>query len=316
MDCLILAGNRQNYREVSDKDNKAFLKINERTILHIIIDELRYVEEIDRLLLVGPKLQLDRHLEDICVKGYPKPILVFEQKNDLVANILAVVEATCPDPPRDRYVLVLPSDIPLVTAEEIKEFIGLCDMDRYDYVGGLTTEPALSKFYPADDKLGVEMAYFYCEEDKYRINNLHMVRPSGIKKIQYVRKTYAIRYQKEFWNMLGVLKPLFLLIFKIPGAPFFYVGLQIARVFHQRGKLAWARRFQKLLKLSKLEYYISKVLDARFKMVVTTYGGSAIDVDNETDYFTICSRFPEWIERQKAMKGPGSVSAENDRAPR
>ncbi len=59
MDCIILAGNRDSYREVSNKHNKAFLKIGDRTILNIIMDQLAGVQSIDRLLIVGPKAALE-----------------------------------------------------------------------------------------------------------------------------------------------------------------------------------------------------------------------------------------------------------------
>ncbi len=310
MDCVILAGNRENYREISDSDNKAFLRVKGRSILNITMEELRWLDEVERLLIVGPKAQLESHLEEVYGGAYPKPVLVFEQKNDLVANVMAVVNATAEGRDKDRYLLILPSDIPLMIVDEIRQFIRLCDMEHFDYVAGLTTETALSRFYPTGEKPGVHMAFFFCEDEKYRINNLHMVRPNQIRRIQYVRKSYAIRYQKRFQNMLGVVGNLVGLFGRAPSAIVLYAALQIARILHAAKWDKLARMIQKHLKITSLEYYLSHILGTRFKLVVTSFGGTAIDVDNEADYKAICERFEEWVAIQRALKKPGTAPAE------
>jgi len=303
MDCIILAGNRDSYREVSNKDNKAFLKIGEHTILHIIMKQLADVVSIDRLLVVGPKDALEEEVE--AYGSYCKPVLIFDQKDDLVQNILSVVDATGGDLPPDRYVMVLPSDIPLITTEEINQFIKLCDMNTYDYVGGLTDESALSRFYPTEELPGVQMAYFQCQGVNYRINNLHMVRPSAIHNIEYIRKVYSIRYQKKLKNIMELLFLLLGVTVKIPGVMGAYISLQLSRIFTTHGWTRGARFFSNRLSFRRLEYYMSYILKARLKMVTTTYGGSAIDVDNDHDYHAINTRFQEWSKMLVELESDG-----------
>lgn len=299
MDCIILAGNRDSYREVSNKHNKAFLKIGDRTILNIIMDQLAGVQSIDRLLIVGPKAALEGEIS--LYGSYPKPIQVFDQKNDLVENILSVVEATSAGQPEDRHVLILPSDIPLITEREINQFMNLCDMDNHDYVGGVTDESTLSRFYPTENKPGVRMAYFQCKGVNYRINNLHMVRPSAVRNIGYIRKIYEIRYQKQLRNILGVLLQLLGMAVKIPGAIPTYIFLQLSRVFTSKGWDRASRFCSNRVGLGHLERYMGHILNTRIKIVVTTYGGSAIDVDNDRDYHAINERFEEWSEMQAQL---------------
>ncbi len=306
MDCIILAGNREDYREVTNENNKAFLTIGARGILRIMMDELRTVPEIDRLLIVGPKQRLEEHLQSGYLADYPKPVLILEQKNDLVENILAVIEATSEGQPEDRYVLVLPSDIPLLISEEVRWFIHRCDMEHYDYVAGVTTEEALSRFYPSNGKPGVIMNYFYCNGSGYRINNIHMVRHSRIMGLKYIRRMYAMRYQKEWINILKMLFNLMLVLMRSPTAIIFYTGLQLVLPL-RRLSWRWPSRFlEKRLQLSGLEKHISKILRTRLKIVVTPYGGSTIDVDNEHDYQAIGERFEEWIAMQKELDPPPS----------
>lgn len=304
MDCIILAGNREDYREVSNENNKAFLTIGNRSILQIMMNELREVAEIDRLLLVGPKRRLEEHLNAEYLGDYPKPVCILEQKNDLVENILAVFDATREGQPEDRYVLILPSDIPLLIAEELRCFINRCDMGRYDYVAGITTEEALSRFYPCQGKAGVVMNYFYCNGRGYRINNMHMVRPSRMMGLKYIRRMYAMRYQKEWINIVKMFFNLVLVLMRSPRAILFYLGVQLVLPLR---RLPWkkpAQLLEKRLQIPPLEKHISRILYTRFKIVVTPHGGSTIDVDNESDYQAIRRRFEEWVALQKALKLP------------
>jgi len=301
MDCIVLVGNRENYRVVAEENNKAFLEIKGRTILHIMMEELRKVEAIDRLLMVGPEVRLRQHLDEIYGDTYPKPVLVFEQKNDLVANVMAVLAATENDFGPDRYVLVLPSDIPLLIAEEVNQFIAASDMERYDYVCGVTSGSALERFYATEDKPGVKMTYMHLEGRRFRISNMHMARPASIGRLQFISKIYAMRYQLEWVNILGMLRVLAGLTLKNPGMIFFYLMIQAANRLRKGRFVRLSGMLEKLLTVKRAEYYASAILKTRFRMGVVNYGGSAIDVDNEADYEAICQRFDEWLLMQRKL---------------
>ncbi|MCB9397178.1 MAG: NTP transferase domain-containing protein [Acidobacteria bacterium] len=300
MDCIILAGSGENYREVSEEDNKAFLKVGDQSILEWILLQLDRVPELDRLLLIGPKSRIETHLATDGIKTQ-KPLLVFEQKNDLVENILFVFRTTQKEEDPNRCVLILPSDTPLLLAEEVREFIQKSDMSRNDYHGGLTTEAALSRFYPTETKPGVKMTYFYFAEGCFRINNMHLVRPSAFQKVHFIRRTYAMRYQKKWYNILRMMANVLRMAMLIPTGPYVYFGMQLGRLGFESGWPRFGRFFQKQFPMSRIEGLISKVLGVRMSMVVTTLGGSAIDVDNENDYRAICDRFGEWRKMQEDL---------------
>ena len=299
MDCIVLAGNRKHYRQVTHEDNKAFLEVNGCPIVHTMLDVLSQVPEIDRLFFVGPKQRLEDVLAPALGEGFRIPVQIFEQKNDLVDNAYAVIDATSEGQPEDRYLLMMPSDIPLLTVEEVREFIRKCDMANYDYVGGLTTQTVLDLYRPTADKPGIQMAYFYCEGQAYRLNNLHMIRPNNIQKSDYIRKTYALRYQKKLRNMLKMVVYLSEPFLKQPHVIFFYMGLQLVRILHSLGFSKMATSLSRRFSLVKLQTYLGKAVGARLKLVTTSYGGSTIDVDNETDFETVNLRFQEWTQMQK-----------------
>lgn len=299
MDCVILAGNRESYRAFSEKPNKAFLEIQGRTILDLMLEQLVSVPAIDRLFLVGPKSQIEAHLAKLDLARLGKPIQVFEQSSDLVNNIEEVIQATQVDDHSDRYLLILPSDIPLLTHQELIQFIDQCNMDAYDMVSGVTTSKALSQFYPTSNLPGIRMAYFYFKEGAFRINNMHMVRPGALKYGHYIRKTYAMRYQKELINILKMIWGLLGVAWRNPDGIYIYLGMSMARLLRERGFFRMAHFFSRQFTLERTSRSISKVLGTRFKIAITHYGGAAIDVDNESDYQAVVARYDEWKTLQK-----------------
>lgn len=299
MDCIVLAGNQENYRGIADEDNKAFLQVAGRSILHIILDELQSVDRIARVLVVGPKQRLEEVVTAPVIAAYPKPLLFFQQGRNLVENILGTVAASTQDARADRLVMVIPSDIPLVTSEELNQFIDRCDMERYDYVGGVTASHVLARYGPKAEAPGVTMATFRLNTGNFRVSNLHLVRPAAVKRADYIRQTYALRYQKRWTNIAKMWLVLLGLLWRAPTAPFFYLVAQAARHCEAWGYSRLEARLSAWITLNRAERYISSILGTRFKVVETDFGGAAVDVDNETDYHTISRRFDEWRRMQR-----------------
>ncbi|MDJ0839768.1 MAG: NTP transferase domain-containing protein [Acidobacteriota bacterium] len=300
MDCIVLVGNREHYRNVHHADNKAFLVIHGRTILQMMLDELQQVDAVSRLILVGPAEKLKEHLDEVYgPDGYPKQVLIVKQAGDLVSNVLAGLEASAEDAPADRHVLILPSDLPLMIAEEVRQFIDLCDMDRYDYVLGMTHDNALEIFYPTEDLPGVKMAYFHLAGGLYRINNMHMARPSAVKRLDFFRKTYAMRYQKKLVNNIKMTWTFFKQVLRAPQGIFFYLGMFICMHLSKWGFKRISNWIQSFLPISSGCRNISRILGCRFGVVVTDLGGAAIDVDNDPDFAAISVRHEEWLAAQR-----------------
>jgi len=136
------------------------------------------------------------------------------------------------------------------------------------------------------------MHCFYLDSGSFRVSNMHMVRPSAIKNIDHVRQVYGLRYQKQFRNML---KLFWLMIVYMPGGILFYLGMRISNRLRILGWNRAGRFVEKMLRQEKAEHQISKTLGGRFKIITTDFGGTAVDVDNETDYTTVKLRFQEWI---------------------
>lgn len=299
MDCIILAGSGENYREIEDSDNKAFLEVRGTSILHLILRQLQRVPMVDRIHIVGPKQRLEKHLQDIDYPADGKPLICYQEGANILANVMTVYAATGSDP--QRQFLVMPSDVPLITAGEINQFLARCDLENFDLQTGMTTAAALARFKPEVDRPGVEMSTFSFRDLKVRVNNLHLVRPGGAKYADYVRRLYAYRYQKRWYNVFGVFFMLLQLMIRLPRGIEYYFYIQGARVARERGWSRLASWFANRIHVPTGEKMISRGLGTRFRLVITDLGGSAIDVDNDQDYHAIQARFDEWHQMQEQL---------------
>ena len=106
------------------------------------------------------------------------------------------------DTHRDRAVLIVPCDAPMMTSQEVGYFISHANMENYDHVLGMVSREKLKYFYPQERKQGIKMAYLHLKEDSFRINNLHLVKPLRIENREYIQKMYQYRYQRNFKNLV------------------------------------------------------------------------------------------------------------------
>lgn len=303
MDAFVLAGDRGASHQISGT-SKALLRLEGYPLFIHVLKVLDEVPEINRIYIIGPQKKMMEELERaLPYTLFQKKIEVLEQRNNLIDNILTAYSHSLPgyedgvdihqlghgDPPA----LFLPADIPLITSAEIREFISKSDMSRYDYCLGVTSEAVLARFYPKGDQPGIKMAYVYLRDQAFRLNNLHLARPLRVGAGRDIQNMYDHRYQKYIGNrvriMLDILKrPGWLSVLKS------YLLAQGAVFFAQANRPRLASIFRRPFTLPKVEREMSRFLGTRFKVVETTIGSAALDIDDEVSYRTISTRFREW----------------------
>lgn len=303
-DAVLVAGEGESSYKVYHQ-HKAFLKINDKCIINYVVDALQKVNSIREIYIVGLHDKLNEVFKsrDTDVE-YPKPIHIIPQKSNLYENIWHTFLQTIPDGVnmevpqnsayRDKAVLIVPCDSPLLTAHEVEHFIQHSEIENHDHVLGLTSRKNLEYFYPRDGKPGIKMAYLHLKEDSYRINNLHLVKPIRIENREYIQKMYQYRHQRNFKNMV-----LFgLSLFGKDKAKHYqyYFGLQMGLLFASLGLESMVRVFRTLTPKKALERSISNILKARFMGLEVPYAGAALDIDNDHDYEAMKVRFNEWRE--------------------
>ncbi|MEE9259377.1 MAG: nucleotidyltransferase family protein [Nitrospinaceae bacterium] len=301
-DAILVAGEGESSYKVYHQ-HKAFLKINGKSIINYVVEALQQTDSIANIYIVGLEDKLRQTLEEghIDLK-YPKTIRIVQQKNNLFENIWQTFLNTIPgyenisdlesSPYRDKAVLIVPCDSPLITPHEIEHFISHCDTDQYDHILGLTAEENLKPFYPAPGKPGLKMSYLHLSEKSFRVNNLHLVKPLRIGNREYIQKMYQYRYQRNFKNFV-----LFgLSLFGKDKAEHYqyYLGLQLGLLFAGLGLSSPVDFFRKWTPKKNLERCISTIMKTRFMGLEVPYPGAALDIDNDKDYEALANRFNEW----------------------
>lgn len=196
-----------------------------------------------------------------------------------------------------RVILALSGDSPLVTPGEIDGFIAGADMGKYDYVVGLTPAAVLAKFRPSGSKPGVSMSSFHLREGLFRISNLHLARPFAFKNRDAVLKMYEMRYQRNFSNVLRFARSL-LATPGWRGHIWLYLALQMCLTLSRMGLAGMADVLRRLIPADKAISAISQITGARAGVVITTHGGAALDIDNESDYRAMTQMFDQWRSQQ------------------
>lgn len=301
-DTILVAGEGESSYKVYHQ-HKAFLKIEGKCIINYVVEALQQVESIREIYIVGQKEKLSQTLEEENIDlNLPKRIHLVQQRKNLYENIWFTFLKTLPgngkeenledSPHRDKSVLIVPCDAPLLTTREVDHFISHCDVDNHDHILGLTPEKNLEYFYPGNSKPGIKMAYLHLREKNYRVNNLHLVKPLRIGNREYIQKMYQYRYQRNFKNLV-----LFgLSLFGKDKAEHYkyYLGLQMGLLFARFGFTSIVDYFRGWTPKKEMERCISTIMKTRFMGLEVPFPGAALDIDNDKDYEAIKSQFKDW----------------------
>lgn len=319
LNAIVAAGDKGKSHPVLGR-NKAFLEVDGLPVVARVVTALAESESVSEIYVAGPKGKLEEALS--CERGCPevgKPVHIFEQRSTLYENVWYTFLETLPEyrggksiseiakgPAADTVVLIVAADTPLLTGAEVDEFVSRCDMDKHDYVVGVTPEESLEPFYPRGGKPGIKLAYMYFNEGVMRQNNMHMVRPFKIENRHYMQTMYDLRYQKEFFNIVRLAWEILRREEGGWGALGYYLLLQLSLLFARLRLYFIEKMIRKVTHADSVARCISKLMKTRFGYVFTSLGGAALDIDRERDYEAMKSRFSEWrvYLEQKAGETP------------
>jgi molybdopterin-guanine dinucleotide biosynthesis protein A len=320
---IVVAGDKGKSHPAFGK-NKGFLDVDGLPIVARVVSALGNAESVSEIYVVGPKRKLEEALSpgpDFPKVG--KPVHVLEQRSTLYENIWYTFLETLPahrrgeavediakGPEADSVVLIAAADMPLLTSAEVDEFVSKCDMERYDYVVGVTLEEDLTHYYPRRRNKGIRLAYMHFKEGSFRQNNMHMVRPFKVHNRHYVQTMYDLRYQKEFTNIARLTWEILNGEEGGWGAVGNYLLLQLSLLF-ARLRLGFLKDLvRRVTHAESVARCISKLMNTRFGYVFTSLGGAALDVDKEREYEVVKLRFSEWKKYQedKVKESPTHVS--------
>ncbi len=319
VDAAILMGDKGRSRPIRG-ENKNFLDLNGLPLFMYVLQSLEKAKHVDRIFVVGDRSRIQHVLRKYAASFLsPDKIVILDQDNTLFDNAMAAFEASArtdissqsrggAEPDDERAILYLGGDMPLILPQEIDEFIEKCDLKRFDYFLGMSTEQGLKAFYPTKRQRGIKMAYFYVREKKFRINNLHLAKPLKIKTRLNLQKLYDYRHQKEFFNFVKLLWVFCHLHLSLQGIVYYLI--LHCNLFMARVGIEWVTRpFRRLISVKDAERVLGDVLGCRLAIVETSLVGAALDVDNEKDYVTISAMFDQWRTFQQRLVNECTVES-------
>lgn len=292
-------------------ESKVFLEVAGRPMVARIVATLQAVPEVSEVWVVGNRARLEAVFAEERLRAeIVKPLHVVEQRRNLLENCWETYRCVLSgDPDRgrdpvgdevDRFVLYLSGDLPFATAQEISAFVRQAlALPDCDYALGLVPEESLRDFLPAPGRPGIEVAYFNLREGRLRQSNLHLARPARLGNRHRIDEMYEHRHQKEFWNMAMLAWKLFFSRAAGPWIVLLYLVMHLASLADRWGLRVLADRLRGFVTIERNEAVVSRVLDTRFRFVITQAGGCAIDVDTDEEYDIVRARYDEWMREQQ-----------------
>ena len=314
IDAIIAAGEKKGSQTIIQQ-NKAFLPLNGKPLIYYIIKALDQVSMVNSIIVVGPIYKLDQHLiKTKLLANIQKDVKFIEEKANLLENAKAGFVASIKQVPDDtpfhllknsqyenKSVFYLPSDIPLVTSFEINEFLCKADMENYDYSIGLCSEQILANYYPRDHVQGIRMSYFHTKDGRFRQNNFHLGKPLKVGNLIQIENMYEIRYQKKIINMIMMIFRLIKTNKKIYRSLWHYLLLQLGLFSYTYNLSNPYRAFTRMNSVNNILHCINHLLGTRTEVVMTNYGGAALDCDNAESYKVLSAMFSKWMSRQEKI---------------
>jgi len=238
VDAVVLAGSTNDgpLKECSPVRYEALIPIGPRSMVEYVLDALLEVREIDRVVVVGPPDELVGRLK--------QGIAVADPGDDLLENVQRGIRLL----PGTRRVLLVTSDIPLITPRAIEDFLEQCRDQSADlYYPVVPKEVVENRFRQ------VRRTYVSLQEGIFTGGNLFLLNPAVVSGCLPLARR-LVRARKS---------PLQLC--RLVGLPF------LVRFLLHR------------ITLREAESRVSSLLGIRGVVVVSHYPEVGVDVDKPAD---------------------------------
>lgn len=180
VEAIVLAGasNSGALGSVSDASHEALILLEGRPMIHYVLDALRSAPSIARILVVGPVAFLEKY-------GGLEGVELHESGSSMVENLQIGIERLKPSGP----VLVVTSDIPLLTAEAIEDFVHRCEEVQADIYYPIVSRDVNEARFP-----GVKRTYVHLKEGVFTGGNMVLIKPEIVASCrEMIAKAVAMR---------------------------------------------------------------------------------------------------------------------------
>lgn len=301
LDAIVLAGTDDNPRRMIRGQNKAFLEIGGQTLVRRVVDALLQAATVGQVFVVGPSERLRAVLADL-----PERVIVVEQAGKMLSNAWAAIHASEAryrerhgrDDPQ-RPLLFISSDLPLVCAAAVDDFVGRCaredarQPENFSMLAGVAEEASLARFYPDASGPGIRRPYVHLAECKVRLANIYVGRPRTLSHQEFLQTGFDHRKAEKWKNVVGLA---WRFLGQAGGWQAAWITLRLqATVLAARGRKGRLyRRLRRGNATQRIERACGTVLGGSVRMVVTPWGGLSLDADNDEDFQLLSRRYEEW----------------------
>lgn len=242
VDAVVLAGARNEgpLKEVSDAPLEALIEVGGRPMLAHVLEALRQTGQVGTVAIVGPREELAAAGDWVRWDHIRFP----GDAGSLPANLKLGLDSLA----TQRPVLVVTSDIPLITPEAVVHFLRACAQEEADVYYPIIRREDSEARYP-----GVTRTYARLREGEFTGGNLALLSPAMVARHGPVlERAMALRK-----NPLAL-------------ARLFGFGLFVKFVLGRLSVLDVERRFE-------------KAFQVRAQAVLTPYPEVGLDVDKPSD---------------------------------
>lgn len=194
MKALILAGSQEGENHLGQLEgNKALIKIHDKEMITYIIEALRKLDFIDEIAVVGSKTQLSpiKDRVDTLVEG----------GSTLTQNVLKGSQIF----EDNEKILLLTSDIPMITPESIKDFAEKALALKAEFCYPIISKEENEKKYP-----GVRRTYVKLKDGTFTGGNIVLVKAGTLKRCINQAEAF-LAYRKKPWKLARILGISFLI---------------------------------------------------------------------------------------------------------
>lgn len=239
MDAIILGGalNKGALRESSDQRYEAAIKIHDLPMVQYVLAALEKMQSIEQVIMVAP--------EEMASSIRSKKRVVFVPPGDsMVDSLLRALSRL----DSEKHVLVLTSDIPLITSEALEDFLQKCAKREADIYYSFVPKEAIEEKYP-----GVHRTYVRLKDGTFTGGNVVLINPQVIlaRKYRILQAEQLRKHPVKLCRMLG---------FK------FFLKLLIGR-----------------LSVAEIEKRVGEILGFTGAGIVSQYPEVGVDVDKPSD---------------------------------
>ncbi|MFW6006945.1 MAG: NTP transferase domain-containing protein [bacterium] len=190
IDVLILAGakNEGPLKEYSSESYEALIKLGNKSMVEYVFNAVKASSHTNKIAIVGPKKKLEKSIGQ-------KIELIVESGETMVENIQKGIEILNPQ----NFVLIICSDIPLITEKVIDEFINACEEKEADIYYPIIPKKENNSKFPDVDRTYVRLA-----EGDFTGGNMALLKPEILNGgLEWLKK--VIIWRKKPWKLSQLL---------------------------------------------------------------------------------------------------------------